>query len=1221
MKEKLRKSGIDVIGDIPWGTHFCQFYQAKEDLIDVLVPYFKAGLENNEFCMWITSQPLEAEEAKEALREAIPDIDAYFEKGQIEIIPYTYWYVKEGVFDSKRVLNGWVEKLTQALASGFNGLRLSGNTFWLEKEDWNGFVEYEEEINNIISNYHMIALCTYSLDRCNSTEIIDVVINHQFALIKKEGEWEQIESSRSKKAEEAAVQATRHWEYTFDAMPDLIAILDCEYRIVRTNKAMAERLGTIPEKCTGLTCYSAVHGTGKPPSFCPHRQLLKDGLEHTAEVHEDCLGGCFLVSVSPIHDSKGNLIGSVHISRDINERKRAEEALIRRENEFRALAENSPDVIARFDRQNHHIYVNPAAAESYCHSQEEIIGKTHAELGMDPEKVKFWEGNNKKVFATGKPGTMEFKYTSPQGKEHYFNTRIVPEFVDGEVTSVLAISRDITDIKASEARLKEARDNLKRLVEKRTMKLRKAYRLLKENEKGLAEAQKKAHLGNWNWNIVTNMLYWSDEIYRIFGRTPQEFDATYDAFLGYIHPDDREYVNNAVKEALKGKAYSIDHRIIRESGEERIVHEQGEVIFDNENAPVRMMGIVQDITERKKTEKALELANAYNRSLIEASLDPLVTIGPDGKITDVNKATELVTGYLRNELIGTDFSDYFTEPEKAREGYEHVFREGLVRDYALEIQHRDGHITSVLYNASVYRDEDGEVIGIFAAARDVTELRNTERALKESLSFQETLLDAVPVPVFYKNKEGRYIGCNRLFANEVVGLPKEEIIGRTYSEITDNAPEELIKEYNNIDFQIYRDGTKHRTELKNRHLTKSLGKEFVITKVPFFNINGQIDGLIGALFDITEHKRAEKALKLANEYNRSLIEASVDPLVTIGPDGRITDVNNSTESVTGYSRKELIGTDFSDYFTEPEKAREGYQHVFQEGLVLDYPLEILHKDGHITPVLYNASVYRDEAGKVIGIFAAARDITERKKAERMLELKLEELARSNAELEQFAYVASHDLQEPLRMIASYLQLLQRKYQGKLDEKADKYIYFAVDGASRMQNLINDLLEFSRVTTKAREFEPTDCEFILNKVLSDLEISIIENEATISYDSLPEIMADGTQLAQVFQNLVSNAIKFRSKEAPKINISAEKEGDKWLFSVQDNGIGINSKYSERVFEVFKRLHKKEEYPGTGIGLSICKKIIERHGGDIWVESELGRGSTFYFTLPANLEKTT
>jgi hypothetical protein len=184
MDKNTRNSGIDIIGDVPWGTHFCQFYQTREDLMDILVPYFKVGLENNEFCMWVTSQPLEVEEAKEALRRVFPDIDVYLEKGQIEIIPYTHWYVKEGVFDSARMLNGWVEKLNQALANGYDGLRLTGNTFWLEKEDWNDFVDYEEEVDRVLGNYRMISLCTYSLDRCNAMEIIDVVTNHQFALIK-----------------------------------------------------------------------------------------------------------------------------------------------------------------------------------------------------------------------------------------------------------------------------------------------------------------------------------------------------------------------------------------------------------------------------------------------------------------------------------------------------------------------------------------------------------------------------------------------------------------------------------------------------------------------------------------------------------------------------------------------------------------------------------------------------------------------------------------------------------------------------------------------------------------------------------------------------------------------------------------------------------------------------------------------------------------------------
>jgi light-regulated signal transduction histidine kinase (bacteriophytochrome) len=244
------------------------------------------------------------------------------------------------------------------------------------------------------------------------------------------------------------------------------------------------------------------------------------------------------------------------------------------------------------------------------------------------------------------------------------------------------------------------------------------------------------------------------------------------------------------------------------------------------------------------------------------------------------------------------------------------------------------------------------------------------------------------------------------------------------------------------------------------------------------------------------------------------------------------------------------------------------------------------------------------------------DVTKQRKAEETLKLKVEELKRSNEELEQFAYVSSHDLQEPLRMITSYLQLLQRRYQGNLDKKADMYIHFAVDGAARMQNLIIDLLEYSRVGRRDDKPESSDSKFILNKVLFDIKAVIKENNATISHDPLPEVMVDPTRMVQVFQNLILNGIKFRSEEAPKIHIAAEKKASEWVFSVQDNGIGIDPQYSERIFEIFKRLNSRDRYSGTGIGLAICKKVIERHGGRIWVESELGKGSTFYFTLPIN-----
>ncbi|MTK64758.1 MAG: PAS domain S-box protein [Methanobacterium sp.] len=386
-----------------------------------------------------------------------------------------------------------------------------------------------------------------------------------------------------------------------------------------------------------------------------------------------------------------------------------------------------------------------------------------------------------------------------------------------------------------------------------------------------------------------------------------------------------------------------------------------------------------------------------------------------------------------------------------------------------------------------------------------------------------------------------------------------------------------------------------------------------------------------------EHKNLEKEvkkstaeLKLSNIYNRSLIETSLDPLVTIGTDGKITDVNKAAENVTGYNRNELIGTDFSNYFTEPERASKVYEKVFKNGLVFNYPLEIKNKNGHITPVLYNASTYNGEFG--MGVFAAARDITQIKQAEndlkayqKDLEKKVQQrteqlskynikLKRSNEELERFAYVSSHDLQEPLRMITLYSQLLEKRYKDSLDSDADDFINYIVENAKRMKQLIEDLLEYSRLTSQTKEFDNVDLENILEQVLNNLSISITENNVKIAHEPLPTIFADDNQMMQVFQNLITNAIKFRGKKSPEINITARNDGENWIFAFKDNGIGIKPDHQKQIFKVFNRLHTKEEYSSTGIGLSIVEKIIKHHHGQIWVESELGKGSTFYFTVP-------
>ncbi len=367
--------------------------------------------------------------------------------------------------------------------------------------------------------------------------------------------------------------------------------------------------------------------------------------------------------------------------------------------------------------------------------------------------------------------------------------------------------------------------------------------------------------------------------------------------------------------------------------------------------------------------------------------------------------------------------------------------------------------------------------------------------------------------------------------------------------------------------------------------------------------------------DVTEHRKTdEKIQALANA-----VASSNDAIITESLDGAIKSWNMGARKIYGYSAEEILGKDVS--ILEPDNHKGEIKQLIektkQDEKIQHYETLRLKKDGAVINVSITLSPIYDSSGKFVAVSCIGRDITGRKKVEKMLKLKLEELARSNEELEQFAYVSSHDLQEPLRVITSYLQLLQRRYQGQLDNKADKYIDFAVDGASHMQNLINDLLEYSRLTNNAREPKFTNCKFILNQALVGLKVVIKEYKATISHDTLPDIMVDPTQLIQVFQNLIFNGIKFHNEEAPKIHIAAKQKGSEWIFSLQDNGIGIDPQYSEKIFEVFKRLHTREAYSGTGIGLAICKKVVERHGGRIWVESELGKGSTFYFTLPINL----
>jgi PAS domain S-box-containing protein len=380
-----------------------------------------------------------------------------------------------------------------------------------------------------------------------------------------------------------------------------------------------------------------------------------------------------------------------------------------------------------------------------------------------------------------------------------------------------------------------------------------------------------------------------------------------------------------------------------------------------------------------------------------------------------------------------------------------------------------------------------------------------------------------------------------------------------------------------------------------------------------------------ALRGSAARQRAEERLKRASAYNRSLIEASFDPLVMIAPDGRITDANSGTEKATGRVRQELIGTDFCDYFSDPAKARLGYQQTFREGFVQDYELGIRHQDGHLTPVLYNASVYRDEAGVVIGMFAVARDITERKRAEqevRRLNEQLEqrvrertaELEASNKELEAFTYSVSHDLRAPLRHVDGFSKLLVDRYGAKLSPDAQEDIATIRDSVLHMGMLIDDLLNLARLGRKQMSMQATGLNSLVDEARADLMRENPDRTIEWKVETLPFVECDPALMKQVFANLLSNAVKFtRPRKPAVIEVgTTQQEGCAVIF-VRDNGVGFNMKYATKLFGVFQRLHRSEDFEGTGVGLATVQRIIHKHGGRVWAEAALNQGATFYFTL--------
>jgi PAS domain S-box-containing protein len=532
---------------------------------------------------------------------------------------------------------------------------------------------------------------------------------------------------------------------------------------------------------------------------------------------------------------------------------------------------------------------------------------------------------------------------------------------EGLLLGVSWIGRDITLRKRAEQQLRAAAQS----IDARTALLA-----------SIVDYSDDAIIAKTPTGIITS---WNRGAELIYGYSSSEIIGQPMSLL--IHPerpDEMDVILARIRQGERVEHYETMR--VRKDGRTISVSMTVSPIYDSNNLLIGASSIARDISERKRADENLHAASLYARSLIEASLDPLVTISPEGKITDVNEATIHATGMGREGLIGADFSDYFTEPDKAREGYQQVFSQGLVTDYPLTIRHQDGSVMDVLYNASVYKNTQGEVLGAFAAARDMT-------AQKKASQYARSLIEASLDPLVTISPEGKITDVNEATI-KITGVNREKLIGTDFSDYF-TEPAQAREGYQ----RVFAEGFVTDYPLTIRHRGGRLADVLYNASV-YKDARGDALGVFAAARDVTAQKQA-------SEYARSLVEASLDPLVTISPEGKITDVNKATIKVTGIGSDKLIGTDFSDYFTEPEKAREGYRQVFSQGFVTDYPLTIRHREGRRTNVLYNASVYKDVRGNVMGVFAAARDVTAQKRAEAELsEQRTKELERL-AELERF----------------------------------------------------------------------------------------------------------------------------------------------------------------------------------------------------------------------------
>ena len=973
----------------------------------------------------------------------------------------------------------------------------------------------------------------------------------------------------------------------FEASRDGLVTVSDDMRITDVNETLCKLVGRTRAQLVGSMF----------PEYFTERDRAIDGVRLTLEkglvtnyvltmqaANERKLPVSFNAAV--FRDAAGVVRGIFASFRDVTDQQELELQLRDTQVYTRSLIESNVDGIMTTDPLGVITDVNEQMVALTGRTREELIGSAFKAYFTEPDRA---EEAIRLVLREGKVTNYELTARSKEGRETVVSYNASAFFDrDNRLQGVFAAARTITEQRKLEEQLREQQAYLRGLIE--------------SSGDGLITVDPDGFISDVN-----------EQMCRMSGYPRADLNGT--QFADYF--TEREVARAGVRQTFEvGVVTEYALTLVSRTRRHLQVTFNASVFKDSSGISRGIFASVRDVTDRVRLEEQMREQQAYLRGLIESSGDGLVTVDPEGFITDLNEQMCRMTGYSRQELMGSVFKRYFTQPDNAELGVRRTLAEGGVTNYELVLESKGGRKAAFSFNASVFRAPDGHIDGIFASMRDISEKARLETQLTEQQVYNRSLFEASADALFAIAPDGVITDVNEE-ATRLSGYSRKHLISSRFNDyFTDPAQAaagmaKTLTEGRVIGYELV------IVTRQGRRITVSFNAGV------FTDAAGHALGILAGAREISAQKQLEQQLRDSQVYTRSLIESNIDALVTTDPVGVITDVNQQMEKLTGLGRDELIGSDLKNYFTVPELAEEGVRQTLREGKVTDYELTARSRSGKETVVVYNAATLFDPDHKLEGIFAAVREITDRKRFEQQLQENNLELERANRAKDRFLASMSHELRTPLNAIIGFTGTLLMKLPGPLNTEQEEQLQTVQSSGRHLLSIINDLLDLAKIESGKWEgdFQPLDCAEVAREVASGLSPLARNKGLSVTVIAPKHAVTTSTDqraLRQILINLTNNAIKFTDTGEVRLEVHERSSNGQATvrFDVIDTGIGIKPEDQAKLFEAFKQLQKYGTAPreGTGLGLYICQRLAGLLSGSIEFTSELGAGSVFSFIVP-------